>query len=374
MSSERKKIVIAGAGPVGCYLGRLLAEKGFDPLLIEEHEALGRPIHCAGLIGDKVIKEMRIPFPRECIVNDIDGAVIRLEDRELGIKREEVAHVIDREIFDRAMGEGLDIHLGTRYIGVERSGGGHVVGTDRGSIEADIVVGADGANSLVRKSVIGGKNLSFLKGAQFRIRHKADVAGRVEVFVKKPYFYWMIPESDSVVRVGVISKNPYQDLTAFVKERGITGERLGEYAGLVIKSHSFPIAKKGIFLVGDAASQVKPLTYGGVYMGMRAAEILADAICKEKPEEYPALWKRSFGREIEVAALARSIFEKLSLKEIKRFYAFIAEHADFVEESGDFEKHSDLIMEFIKKRFIPEKFSHSFTGGNKDEIDRLLRS
>jgi len=374
MSSERRKIVIVGAGPVGCYLGRLLAEKGFDSLLIEEHEALGKPVHCAGLIGNKVIKEMRIPFPHDCIVNNIDGAAIRLEEMELGIKRGKVAHVIDREKFDRAMGECLDIRLGTRYIGVERIGGRHVVETDRGSIEADIVVGADGANSLVRKSVIGGRNLSFLKGTQFRIRHEPGDASIVDVFIKKPYFYWIIPESDSIVRVGVISRNPYQDLIRFIDERGINGDIIEKYAGLVLKSHSFPIAKNGIFLVGDAAAQVKPLTYGGVYMGMRAAEMLTDSICAERPEEYPALWKRCFGREIEVAALARSVFEKLSLGEIRTLFAFMAEHAGFVEDTGDFEKHSVLLMEFLKKRLIPTRFGRKFSAGSREERDHLLAS
>jgi digeranylgeranylglycerophospholipid reductase len=365
MTSAREKIVIVGAGPVGCYLGRLLMDKGFDPMIIEEHEELGRPVHCAGLIGDKVITEMRIPFPTECILNDIDGAVIMLGDEELSIGRKKVAHVIDREKFDKTMGTGLDILFGTRYVGVEQGKGKQVVETDRGSLPADIVIGADGANSLVRKTVIGGKPLSFLKGAQLRIKRAPEKMKEVKVFVKKPYFYWIIPESRFTIRVGVISKNPYQDLLSFVEEKRLEGDILEKYAGLVLKSNAFPISRGRVFLVGDAAAQTKPLTYGGVYMGMRAAEILADTICDGRPEEYPSIWSRRFGKEVELASFARSIFEKLGQRETRTLYAFIAENADLVEGLGDFDRHSDLLMEFVKRRVVSARLRQDSSGKNK---------
>ena len=74
-----KKVVIIGAGPVGCYLAQLLRKRGLSPLLIEEHKEIGRPIHCAGLVGKRVFDEARIFISASCVLNVINGAVVHLD-------------------------------------------------------------------------------------------------------------------------------------------------------------------------------------------------------------------------------------------------------------------------------------------------------
>src|SRR4030043_121916 len=116
-----EKIIIVGAGPIGCYCAQLLKRRGVAPLVIEEHQELGRPVHCAGLVGKKVIDEIQIPFPSGCILNVINSGQAHLNGEVVTFNRKKVAYVIDREKFDKAMGKGLNILFGTRCLGVEEN-------------------------------------------------------------------------------------------------------------------------------------------------------------------------------------------------------------------------------------------------------------
>jgi geranylgeranyl reductase family protein len=348
MRDKRYDAVIVGAGPIGSYLAQLLKREGIRSLLIEEHKELGRPVHCAGLVGRKVFEEISIPIPRDCILNVIDGAIIHLGKETIEIKRKNVAYVIDRELFDKRLGENLDIRFETRFIGLEQKNGAYIIETDKGDIETDIVIGADGAKSSVREFIVPNQGI-YLKGVQFRMKQKARCKNMVEVYIKRPYFYWVIPESERILRVGVLSKKPYQDLVAFIKERKLKGKILEKFAGIVPLTHFESLAKGRVFLVGDSASQVKPLTYGGLYMGMRSAEILADCICKRKYSRYPSLWRKRLGGEITIALRAREIFHKLNESELRRIFLFAKEKVPLIENKGDFENHSTLAWEFLKE-------------------------
>ena len=356
MVRKKPKIIIVGAGPIGCYLGQLLRRKGFRPLLVEEHGELGRPVHCAGLVGRKVIDEIKIPFPHSCIINTINGGVVHLDKDSITLRRKEVAYVIDRERFDKALGSNLNIMLSTKCLGIEENKK-YIIETDKGELEADIVIGADGANSLVRNFVIPDKQISFLKGAQFRIKSEGLQKDLIEVFVKKPYFYWIIPEPDHTIRLGVLSQTPYHDLLEFIKEKKLKGKILEKFGGLVTLTHFSSLNRKKVFLVGDSAAQIKPLSYGGIYMGMKAAEILLDCICNEKFNDYSHLWAKKFGREIDLSLRAREIFQKLTREELKEIFLFAKRKASVIEEKGNFENHSSLFMEFLKNPHLSKEMA-----------------
>lgn len=346
----RKKIydtVIVGAGPIGAYLAQLLKRQGLNPVLIEEHKDLGKPVHCAGLVGKKVFEEARLVLPFDSIINTIDGAVIHLDKNTIEVKRKEVAYVIDREHFDKKLGENLDIRFETKFIGLEHENGRYIIETDKGDIKADMVIGADGAKSSVREFIIAN-SVTYLKGVQFRMKLRPRYAHMVEVFIERPYFYWIIPESDNAVRVGVLSNNPYHDLIGFMKKHALTGKIFEKFAGIVPLTHFDSLAKGRVFLVGDSASQIKPLTYGGLYMGMRAAEILSDCICAQRYTKYSWLWRKRFGHEITIALRARDIFQNLTDSELKRIFMFVKDKVSVIEDKGDFENHSLLAWEFLK--------------------------
>ncbi|MDD3296135.1 MAG: NAD(P)/FAD-dependent oxidoreductase [Candidatus Omnitrophica bacterium] len=356
----KQRIVIVGAGPIGCYLSQLLRREGLNSLLIEEHKEIGRPVHCTGLVGEKVFREAKIPLERNTILNTINGAVINLGRDRFILKKKSVAYVVDRDQFDKQLSRGLSVELGIKCLGIEAQKKGYIVETDRGGFQADIVIGTDGVNSVVRQVVDPSFRVTYLKGVQFRIKGDFEFKDLVEVYVKKPYFYWIVPEGDNVARVGVISKNPYYDLSEFIKCYKIKGRIIEKFAGIVPLNYSRNLSRDRLFLVGDSASCVKPLTYGGIYTGMRSAEILADCITKEKFSDYSYIWAKRFNREIKTGLKARDVFQHLSKKDVKRIFDFAKKNAKIIEENGNFESHASLIWYFLKRPKVLKEISDIF--------------
>jgi len=341
------KILVIGAGPIGCYAARLLKERNQDVEIIEEHPEIGKPVHCSGLVSRDVLSEMKVPLTVDFVDNIIHGAEFFCDGDSFKVEREGVAVVIDRAKFDCALGEGLKVNLNTRFMGIEREGSGFLVETDKGEFYADIVIGADGANSSVRKAAGFKEDIECLRGVQFRVAHNNGNRNLVQVFLRHPFFAWIIPENEKTIKVGIISYNPYHDLMDFLKERSINGEILEKFAGIVPLG-SCQSQQENLFLVGDAACQVKPLTHGGIYYGMRCAEILVDCVSKNKPYEYDRIWKERFQAEINIGIKTKRLFEKLNHEDAKRIFDILKENSSLIEEHGDFERHSKVLSIIVK--------------------------
>src|SRR5262249_10474236 len=98
------------------------------------------------------------------------------------------------------------------------------------------------------------------------------------------YFYWLIPESDEMVSVGLIADDARQagsSLKSFLQERGLKSI---EYQAAMVPMHKFEYTSgvrevsRKVFLIGDAAAQVKVTTVGGVVTGLRGARAVVEAI------------------------------------------------------------------------------------------------
>jgi len=352
-----KKIVIIGAGPIGCYTAQVLKTYGYHPILVEEHTQLGRPLHCTGLIGEKVFFEKR-PFniKTSSILNTIDGAVIHYDSQSFVIKREKVAYVVDREKFDKELGSGLNILYKNKFLGIKKDKRSYIVQTDKNHLYADIVIGADGANSSLRKMLNPQANdIKFYKGLQLRIQTKPRHKNFVEVYLKKPSFFWIVPEQEDIVRLGTISENPSQQLKEFLREIKIKGKILNRFGGIVSIGICKYTVKENVAIVGDAACQLKPISYGGIYFGLKSASLLCDCIKEGRLSAYDSLWKQGLGREIKIGLVVRQIYQQLNYDELKKMFELLRSQKDLIEKIGDFENHSKLFLELFKR---PQIYPH----------------
>ncbi|MHC2994204.1 MAG: NAD(P)/FAD-dependent oxidoreductase [Candidatus Atribacteria bacterium] len=362
------EIVIVGAGPVGCYTAQLLKKSGIKARIIEEHNEVGKPVKCAGIVGKEVFENTLLTIPKSSIINQINGALFFYGDDNFQIKRERVAYVIDRERFDKDLSKGLEVEYGRRLLEIEKKGKGYRLKTSSGEIYADVVIGADGPKSRVRRFMMhdlglgrGNENrikdgIKYHNGWQYRIKLKEGLSwGKIaQVYMGEgiPFFIWVIPESEEIVRLGVISKNGSNKLDHFMAVSNIKGEIIGKLAGIIPLGLIKQTCGENIAVVGDAAGQVKPLTGGGIYYGLKSAEILAECIREGKLTEYDRRWKRRFGKEIKFGLRARKIYERLNKRELKNIFWLLKENADFIEKVANFENHSSVFKDAFKNPMI----------------------
>jgi len=362
------EIVIVGAGPVGCYTAQLLKNEGIKAKIIEEDQEVGKPIRCAGLVGRQVFDKTLLPLSRSSIINRIDGASFFYGNDNFQINREEVAYVIDRERFDKNLSEGLEVECGKKLVEIKRKEAdcadyaSYILKTNHGEdIYADLVIGADGANSRVRKYVNfidndsgSDKKGNYIKnylGVQYRLKVEENLfcSKTTQVHLREgiTFFIWVIPEGNNIIRVGVISENAREDLEEFLKGFKIKGEIIGKLAGIIPVGFTKNYYKN-IVLVGDAAVQVKPLTGGGIYYGLKSAELLVKCIKDNRLDEYDRRLKRKFGREIKFGLKARKLYEEIKEKELKNIFRMFKENAGIIEKSANFENHSIIFIEILK--------------------------
>ncbi|MFH1347162.1 MAG: NAD(P)/FAD-dependent oxidoreductase [Candidatus Margulisiibacteriota bacterium] len=342
------KIIIVGAGPVGCYLGQLLKHAGFEPLLLEEHAEVGKPVQCAGIVGRGIFEEMRLPLSHKSILNTIDGANVAFNGSSFVLNRPKVAYIVDREVFDKELSKDLNIEFNTNLSEIHPIKDGYILKTNNGEYYADLVVGADGPNSKVRKSLGFTSDMKLYRGYQYRVKMTPQHQSKVDVHYVKPFsmFTWVIPEGNGVVRIGTISPNPYQELNGFLGKVGIKGEVVEKNAG-AIPIGTCQLTMESAALVGDAACQVKPITSGGLYYGMKSAELLADAIKEGNLPLYEKKWSEEFEQEIKVCLLIRNILENMGDDVLSRVFSYVRENVSLIEKIGDFENHSSILWSLV---------------------------
>ncbi|MCD6574206.1 NAD(P)/FAD-dependent oxidoreductase [Candidatus Aerophobetes bacterium] len=343
------RIVIIGAGPIGCYLGQLLKQYGFSPLILEEHPEIGIPKHCAGLVGNTFFKNSRIPLPRDLIKNKINGAIISYQNESFPLIRENAAFVIDREKLDKKLCEGLEIKKETKLLSLEKKDKNYLLYTNKGTFSCDVVIGADGATSMVRKK--SGLKIKpvFYKGVQFRIKQKVTPVDMVQVHFTRPFlhFCWIIPEDEKVIRAGSISPEPLRTLESFMQKMKIKNGIIEKMGGVISIGYG-ETYKDGLILVGDAACQVKPLSGGGLYYGMRCAETLADCIKEEKISSYDSKWKKQIGKEIRSSLKIRNFLEKRDISFLEMLFNLAKKNHHLIEKIADFERHSFSVFSLAR--------------------------
>lgn len=315
---------------------------------MEEHSEVGKPVQCAGIVGKATFDNMQLPISHKSIINNIDGSIISYKDSQFELTRQKVAYIIDRSIFDKELSHGLKIEFNTSLQDVYQIKDGYILKTSNGEYFSDLVIGADGPNSKVRKALNFTSDMKLYRGYQFRLKMDLPKQNYVEVHYVKPFslFTWMIPEGNGIVRLGTICNNPYQELNDFMQRKGISAEIIEKNAG-AIPIGTCQLVNANAALVGDAACQIKPITSGGIFYGMKSAEFLAQAIKEGDLSLYEKKWNEEFEREIKICLMARYVMENMGDDVLERIFNFVKENKGLIETVGDFENHSSVLWSLI---------------------------
>lgn len=312
---------VVGAGPPGAHFARRAAERGYDVVAFERGE-VGEPLACSGHVSRDLWEFLPTEARDDLLQNEIRGARFRLGGPGSKpypfYKQEPISNVIDRVGLDRRLASlaedaGVDLRDGHTVTEVEEGPDGvslSVTGPDGPeTVEAKMVVGADGPRSTVRRELGLPDPEEFLRGVLVHVG-TPDEGDFVDVHVTVPTFFaWRIPRGMAGVEYGLAAPPEY-DVTSELDELlvGYGVEADARFAGWIpIGPPDRTTSRRG-FLLGDAAAQTKPFTGGGILYGLRAAEIAAETVDPADPPTLAAYedgWRAELEREITLGAWIR---------------------------------------------------------------------
>lgn len=319
-------VIVVGAGPAGLYSARLL-EKEFRVLVIEDDKEIGKPVQCSGLISRNL--DSFIEIDHGFVENDIKGAVIHSGKNKIRLEKAgNVARVIDRGRFDSFLAKGLksEIMLGSRVGSIEIRKDYVSVMAGKKEFRARMLLGCDGPNSVVRNH-FGIKPHGILKGL-IAITGEKDSSDFVEVWLDKELspdgFLWKIPRGKSVEYGMVSDSASFHVMEKFFKLSPGGYEKRAGIIPIGLQKTHFPRT----LLVGDAASQVKPWSGGGVVYGMTCARIASSVIknafekgdfSEEFLKQYEDQWRKEIGRNITFGLMFREFYKDLNQEGVEKF-------------------------------------------------------
>jgi len=183
------------------------------------------------------------------------------------------------------------------------------------------------------------------------------------------FFAWITPLTDGKARIGLCVKNGFSPIFHLDKalkhhpiiSRKTRGGKTVKAFGGVIPIHG-PISKtfgEGLLVVGDSAGHVKSTSGGGIYFGLKAADIAGKVAVKRLEDDkieaaelslYEEKWKKEFGRELRFTSFARKLVDRFSDEELDQFFKLVVEDSKLtkiIEQHGDTAYQSRLYFPFI---------------------------
>ena len=349
-------ITIIGAGPAGCYTAYQLAKNGKEVQVFEDHNKIGEPVQCTGLVTP-AINDI-IQLRKDCIVNKVETAkAIAPDGNSLEVPVNDL--VLDRIKFDQYLADlavkaGAKIYLNHKFIEYKKDAIIRDLKNKKTkNIKTDILIGADGPNSPVAKSLkLEGKR-EYYTGLQARIRHKTDT----KIFeaylgsVCPEFFAWIVPESDNICRVGLAAKkNTASYFEKFLNKISKNKSAIIEKQGGLIPIHNseLQIQKDNIYLVGDAAHQVKASTGGGIVQGLIAANALSDSIINKK--DYAAECRNLLGKDLWLHLTIRKILDNFSDEDYNRLISLVnKDHVKYALENFNRDHPTKFMFRLVLK-------------------------
>jgi geranylgeranyl reductase len=280
-----KKIVIIGGGPAGATAATILS-KYFQTILIQD-KIWDKP--CGGGIKAKIFKELNLPS--YLIKHKISHLYIHYKNKNIKIDlKGENLFIVKRKEFDdflrkNAQKNGAQLI----YAKLKDIQGNSIILSNNKKIEFDILIAADGVNSKVRKilklppipKILTYYGITNINVNTCHFYFDKKIAG--------DYYAWVFPHENKA-HIGCVNSNNFKKfqeiLNTNIKPKGYYIPTWQENIKTQINN---------IYFVGDAAGQVMPLSFEGIYYAMQSAKILANTIINNK--NYKQEWEKKFLKE-----------------------------------------------------------------------------
>lgn len=315
----RYDVAIIGAGPAGSTLARLLSAQ-YRVLLVDRRHLDLDPNGssgkcCGGLVApdaQKAIAELGLGLPAKVLVGPQLFSVRTIDLMNRLERHYQRFYInVDRERFDRwlvSLAARADCRFGARFRGYERTTMGFRIRLSQGgrefTEEANVLVGADGANSPVRRLAAPGRRAPERYVAiqeWFEDSRHSPFFSAIFDSGTTDFYSWTIPKDGMLLAGAALRPGPdaAQRFEQFKRKLEPWGYELGRpvrrEGAMILR----PVATgqiftgaDGIALVGEAAGFISPSSCEGFSYAFRSAAMLAESL-RQGPEGFEGRYARN---------------------------------------------------------------------------------
>lgn len=353
-------VLIVGAGPAGAAAALSLKESSLKVALLDK-DHFPRDKVCGDFVMARGIKyiDERAPgflqkieaFPHKVVnrqtllhIDDLKPLSWTWVQKSYTLKREDFDYLLLQDVLAHT---DTDFKPGTKIQDIEYTGQGVAVHTTKGAtLHARIIIGADGAHSVVGRKLgnyqlnhnhYGGSVRAYFSGLQ-HLNTQAN-----EVYINKavvPGYFWLFPLSGSSANVGLgmhsrhITQNKAnlkKIFNEFINVHPLLRSKMEQATmegslrgfGLPFYSQKRSLSGHRYMLTGDAASLIDPTNGEGIFQaivsGLVAGDTARNILPKGEPTakataQYAQAVHRRFWREMRIKAwLVKAFADKSKL-------------------------------------------------------------
>ncbi|WP_291765900.1 NAD(P)/FAD-dependent oxidoreductase [Caldivirga sp. UBA161] len=352
------KIGLIGAGPSNLFLAWLLRNEA-DFHIIEEDRRLGLPLHCTGLVSERMA--IALGMSKRVFDNYYDKLTVTTDPYSTGVLlRFTNSRVImlnrpglEEYLYGKA---SLKMeHMGVRATDVNHKG--VVKGSGGFEDSFDLVVIGEGARNVLSRRVLGTR-LTTVSGIQVDgyspyLRNLVDDDHHIIVLFNEKYsgrfFTWIVPRGGGEFRIGVVDDTSVVGLRfrRIISQFKVTPRRI--FGGkIVLGSLNVNHGYKSVVAVGDSTGVTKALTGGGIITGMLTSLILARVIHESNTgvsERYSSMLNDTLGKLAKVySTLSSMLYNNIEL--VERALKEINERHVEVNVP-DYDNHMDALIRLL---------------------------
>ena len=331
---EKYDIILVGLGPAGATFARLVSDRYRILAIDAKGDTSGFKKPCGGLLApdaQKTIAEMGLHISKDLLVSPQIFSVQTI-DFHSGLERhyQRAYFNLDRHAFDMwcmaQIPDTVEIISDARVTSIEKAAEGYQVRyttpTGPKHARARYLVGADGANSLVRKAVYPNHKLPTYLSLQEWYPSNQSRPFYASIFDPEitDCYSWALYKDDAVIFGGAYPQSHARARFEQQKQKLIDygfalGQPIKREACLVLRpgklSH-IVTGRNDAYLIGEAAGWISPSSLEGISYALISARELARSFPKQP--NYRKLKLRLLGKIIKCPFLYQPTLRRLIMQ------------------------------------------------------------